>query len=88
MLINDDIECLNNIVNYSNDMIEGKKDIDEYYDDILKELLIIRGYGMNKKIKEMVENGFENEKFERIKKMFEYVKDDKEFIDFIGKNER
>ena len=105
-------------------MIEGKKDIEEYYDDILKELLIIRGYnknkvyefieyGMNKKIKEMVESGFEkegflnelndddlmkkykcflskkcnDEKFERIKKMFDYVKDDKEFIDLIGKEE-
>ena len=28
-----------------------------------------------------------DEKFYRIKKMFEYVKDDKEFIDFIGKEE-
>lgn len=56
MLINDDIECLNNIVNYSNDMIEGKKDIDEYYDDILKELLIIRGYNKNK-VYEFIEYG-------------------------------
>lgn len=48
MLINDDIECLNNIVKYSNDMIEGKKDIEEYYDDILKELLILKGYNKNK----------------------------------------
>ena len=68
---------------------------------------------MNKMVKEMVESGFENEKFlnelndddvmkkykcflskkcndekfYRIKKMFEYVKDDEEFIDFIGKEE-
>lgn len=68
---------------------------------------------MNKKINEMVENGFEredvlikmsddeiekkykcylskkcnDEKFMRIKKMFEYVKEDKKFIEFIGKEE-
>lgn len=48
MLMNDDIECLNMIIGYSKDMIEGKKDIEEYYDDILKELLIIRGYNKNK----------------------------------------
>ena len=48
MLMNDDIESLNMIIGYSNDMIEGKKDIEEYYDDILKELLVIRGYNKNK----------------------------------------
>ena len=68
---------------------------------------------MEKKIKEMVESGFEkesflrelneddvmkkykcflskkcnDEKFYRIKKMFEYVKDDKDFVEFIGKEE-
>jgi hypothetical protein len=66
-----------------------------------------------KMIEEMVEGGFENEKFlnelndddvmkkykcflsrkcndekfMRIKKMFEYVKDDKDFVEFIGKEE-
>ena len=35
MMINDDIESLNMIIGYSNDMINGKKDIEEYYDDIL-----------------------------------------------------
>ena len=48
MLINDDIESLNMIIGYSNDMINGKKDVEEYYDDILKELLILRGYNKNK----------------------------------------
>lgn len=48
MLIHDDIVCLSNIVNYSNDMIEGKKEIEEYFDDVLKELLILRGYNKNK----------------------------------------
>jgi hypothetical protein len=64
-------------------------------------------------VKEMVESGFENEKFlnelndddvmkkykcflskkcndekfMRIKKMFEYVKDNKDFVEFIGKEE-
>ena len=68
---------------------------------------------MEKKIREMVENGFEkekflnelndddvmrkykcylskkcnDEKFERIKKMFEYVRDDEKFVEFIGKSE-
>ena len=68
---------------------------------------------MNKMVKEMVESGFENEKFlnelndddvmkkykcflskkcndekfMRIKKMFEYVKDNKDFVEFIGKEE-
>ena len=68
---------------------------------------------MNKMVKEMVESGFENEKFlnelndddimkkykcflskkcndekfYRIKKMFEYVKDNKDFVEFIGKEE-
>ena len=48
MIMNDDIECLNSIVKYSSDVIEGKKCIDEYYDDILKELLVLRGYDRNK----------------------------------------
>lgn len=48
MLINDDIESLSMIIGYSNDMIYGKKDVEEYYDDILKELLVIRGYNKNK----------------------------------------
>lgn len=68
---------------------------------------------MDKRIEEMVKEGFESEKFlnelndvdlmkkykcylskkcndekfERIKKMFEYVKDDEKFIDFMGKEE-
>ena len=48
MLMNDDIECLNMIIGYSKDMIEGKKSIEEYYDDVLKELLIIRGLNSEK----------------------------------------
>lgn len=68
---------------------------------------------MDKKISEMVKNGFvdesvfvgmnddeiekkykcylskkcNDEKFMRIKKMFEYVRDDEKFIEFIGKEE-
>ena len=73
----------------------------------------LKGLVMDKRIEEMVKEGFESEKFlnelneldlmkkykcylskkcndekfERIKKMFEYVKDDEKFIDFIGKEE-
>ena len=40
-----------------------------------------------KKYKCFLSKKCNDEKFERIKKMFEYVKDDKEFIDFIGRKE-
>ena len=40
-----------------------------------------------KKYKCFLSKKCNDEKFERIKKMFEYVKDDEEFIDFIGKEE-
>ena len=48
MLMNDDIESLNMIIGYSYSLIKGEKDINEYYDDILKELLILKGYNKNK----------------------------------------
>lgn len=76
-------------------------------------IYFLRGIDMDKRIEEMVKEGFESEKFlnelndldlmkkykcylskkcndekfERIKKMFEYVKDDEKFIDFMGKEE-
>ena len=76
-------------------------------------IYFLKGLVMDKRIEEMVKEGFENEKFlnelndldlmkkykcylskkcndekfERIKKMFEYVKDDEKFIDFMGKEE-
>ena len=76
-------------------------------------IYFLKGLVMDKRIEEMVKEGFENEKFlnelndldlmkkykcylskkcndekfERIKKMFEYVKDDEKFIEFMGKEE-
>lgn len=76
-------------------------------------IFFLKGLVMDKRIEEMVKEGFESEKFlnelndldlmkkykcylskkcndekfERIKKMFEYVKDDEKFIDFMGKEE-
>ena len=40
-----------------------------------------------KKYKCFLSKKCNDEKFERIKKMFEYVKDDDDFVKFIGKNE-
>ena len=48
MVSKDDINSLNNVIKYSNDVIEGRKGIEEYYDDVLKELLIVRGLNSNK----------------------------------------
>lgn len=48
MLINDDINCLNKIRNMCNDLEYNNKFIDEFYDDVLKELLVLRGYNENK----------------------------------------
>lgn len=42
---------------------------------------------IEKKYKCYLSKKCNDEKFERIKKMFEYVKDDEKFIDFIGKIE-
>jgi len=43
MMMNIDVNSLNMIIDYCNKLNEGKKSIEEYYDDVLKELLIIRG---------------------------------------------
>jgi len=41
----------------------------------------------DKKYKCYLSKKCNDEKFERIKKMFEYVKEDKKFVEFIGKDE-
>jgi len=48
MLINEDVECLNKIRNMCNDLEYNNKYMDEFFDDVLKELLVIRGYSKDK----------------------------------------
>lgn len=42
---------------------------------------------LNKKYKCYLSKKCNDEKFERVKKMFEYVKNDEKFVEFMGKDE-
>lgn len=63
------------------------KEMEENGFVVVGELVGMSEENVDKKYKCYLSKKCNDEKFERIKKMFEFVRDNKEFIDFMGKEE-
>ena len=63
------------------------KEMEENGFVVVGELVGMSEENVEKKYKCFLSKKCNDEKFERIKKMFEYVKDDKDFVEFMGKEE-